>query len=315
MSTRDFSNGANGADHDGPVGPLVSIIIPYYHYYTQYLAECLTSVIEQTYTNWELIVVDDASANDEGRKIVEGLGDSRISIIRHERNRGQAAARNTGIRASHGQFVMPVDCDDKLAPTHLEKLMNALAARPECNAAYADHSMFSAASGVFHYPVRDTRALLEEQWIPHPGTLVRRATWERVEGYCESEVFRVGNEDWDYWLRIAADGLNAVRVPEPSYHHRQHVGSITNSRFWSSDYITREFMYERHHQMIDSLGMRRRFLGGGYRVSGQAFWRNGEYWRAAELLLRAAWLCPSDFMKMIVAKLRRSSGAEALPGR
>jgi len=176
--------------------PLVSIVIPFYHTYAQHLDACLDSVLQQTYTNWEAIVVDDASRTDEGRVIVERIGNPKIRIMRHEQNRGQAAGRNTGIRASSGEFIMALDCDDLLATTHLQKLIQALEAHPDCGAAYSDYRLFSAVSGDLHWPVRDTRALLKEQWIPHPGTVVRRSLWDQTSGYwrtrCSALATRIG---------------------------------------------------------------------------------------------------------------------------
>ena len=104
---------------DGLSTPLVTIVIPYHHSYVEYLEPCLESIRQQTYTAWELILVDDASEVDSAGAVVQKLGDQRMRIIRHDRNRGQAAGRNTVIRAGWGELVMPVDCDDLLAPTHL----------------------------------------------------------------------------------------------------------------------------------------------------------------------------------------------------
>jgi glycosyltransferase involved in cell wall biosynthesis len=286
--------------------PLVSIVIPFFDSYAKYLDACLDSVLQQTYRNWEVIVVDDASPTDAGRAIVERRGDSRLTIIRHEANRGQGAARNTGMRHSSGEFLLPLDCDDILAPTHMEKLMGALDAHPECGAAYSDYRLFSAVSQDLQFPVRDTRTLLKEQWIPHPGTIVRRTLWEQTDGYCEDELFRAGNEDWDYFLSVAEVGLQAVRVPEPLYYYRQHLNSISSTRFARADYAMRERMYVRHQHLFDRYKMRRRFLAGGYRGSGKAFWSQGERLQAMKLLGRAVWLDPVDFAQVGVQKLRRS---------
>jgi glycosyltransferase involved in cell wall biosynthesis len=286
--------------------PLVSIVIPFYDSYAPYLDACLDSVLRQTYTHWEVIVVDDASATDEGRAIVERHDDARLTIIRHERNRGQGAARNTGMRHSSGDFLMPLDCDDILAPTHVEKLIGAVKAHPECGAAYSDYRLFSAVSKDVEFPVRDTRALLKEQWIPHPGTIVRRILWEQTNGYCEDELFRAGNEDWDYFLSVAEIGLQAVRVPEPLYYYRQHVNSISSTRFACADYAMRERMYVRHKLLFDRFKMRGPFLAGGYRGSGKAFWSQGERVQALKLLGRAVWLDPINFARVGVRKLRQS---------
>jgi glycosyltransferase involved in cell wall biosynthesis len=285
--------------------PRVSVVIPFYHSYTQYLEECLLSVCRQTYSNWEAIIVDDASLHfDQATRIVEALDDSRIKIVRHEQNRGQAAARNTGIRLGAGEFFVPLDCDDHLDPSHIEKLVQALDVKPDCSAAYTDYHLFSAITADLELPVRDTRSLLREQWIPHPGTLVRRSLWERTQGYPEDEAFRVGNEDWDFWLSAAEVGLKATRVPEPLYHYRQHANSISSRRFGYADYLTREIMYVRHRELFDGFRMKRPFLAGGYRVSGKAFWDKGERLRGLKLLLHSVWLSPNEFTKAALRKVR-----------
>lgn len=295
--------------------PQVTIVVPFHHAYAMYLEACLTSIRCQTFEDWEAIVVDDASTGDDSYAIVERVGDARIRVIRHDRNRGCAAARNTGIRRGVGAFLMTIDCDDVIAPTHLEKLMRALADHPDCQAAYADYFMFGARSGHCVFPVRDLRTLLREQWIPHGGSLVRRAVWERTTGYCEDEVFRAGNEDWDYWLSVAEQGLQAVRVAEPLYGYRQHANSMTNCDFQYVDYATRLRIYARHRSLFDRFGMKRTFLSGGYRVSGRAFWRRGERLRGLAFLAYAAWLSPVEFARVAAAWMRRAAflNGHALP--
>lgn len=289
--------------------PDVTVVIPFFHTYAPYLEECLESLRQQTFAAWEAIVVDDASGVDAAGSIVTRLGDSRIRVLYHRRNRGQAAGRNTGIRSGTGTYTVAVDCDDRLAPTHLEKVREALRAHPECGVAYSDFELFGAVTGVQRYPLRDTRALLYEQWLPHPGTLVRRHLWERAGGYCEDEVFRAGNEDWEYWLRLAEAGLSAVRVPEPLYFYRQHASSITSSRFACSDYLMREEMYRRHRALFDAAGAGAGFLAGGYRTSGTALWRKGARGAAFRLLMRAGWLSPGDFIGRAVTRLERRRAA------
>jgi glycosyltransferase involved in cell wall biosynthesis len=285
--------------------PLVSIVVPFFDTYAEFLPSCIESVRHQTYSHWDLIVVDDASPTDAALRIVEQFGDSRLRVIRHQANRGQAAGRNTGIRNSNGPLIMPLDCDDALAPTHIEKLVASLLAHPECGAAYADYRLFGAVEGELRFPLQDTKFLLREQWIPHPGTIVRRSLWARAGGYCEAPEFRAGNEDWDYFLSLAESGLVATRVPEPLYHYRQHQRSITSRQFACADYRMREMMYLRHRELFDRFGMRRPFLAGGYRTSGKAFWVMGERARAAVLMLRAISLAPLDFASGSWRALRR----------
>jgi len=293
--------------------PLVSVVIPFFHTYARHLTECLESIRQQTWSSWELIIVDDASPTDDAERIVAPLGDPRMRVVRHERNRGQAAGRNTGIRHSHGPFILPVDCDDVLDPTHMEKLVTALVEHPEYGAAYSDHRLFGEIEGILFYPQHDTQWLLKEQWIPHPGTIVRRVLWERSGGYCEDPAFRAGNEDWDYFLSLAEVGMTAVRIPEPLYNYRQHRESITTREFACADFRMRKLMYQRHRSLFDLFNMRRPFLAGGYLTSGKALWRKGERMKGAAFLLYSAWLAPTDLLAAVWRRLRGTSGSRLVP--
>jgi glycosyltransferase involved in cell wall biosynthesis len=104
--------------------PTVSIVIPSYN--RGYCIEpCIRSALEQTYQNFEIIVVDDASTDDTRTQVLK-ITDSRIRYLTHETNKGGGAARNTGIRATKGEFVAFLDSDDRWHPRKLEKQILAL---------------------------------------------------------------------------------------------------------------------------------------------------------------------------------------------
>ncbi|WP_149538750.1 glycosyltransferase family 2 protein [Siccirubricoccus phaeus] len=288
--------------------PLISIVIPFHSSYAAYLPECLESLRQQGCTAWEAIIVDDASPEPGWEALVTGLADPRFRVLRHTANRGQAAGRNTGMREARGEFLVALDCDDLLAPAHLAALSEALRANPAAGAAYSDYRLFGAEEGVLRFPERDLPSLLTEQWIPHPGTMVRRALFEASGGYCEEPVFRAGNEDWDYFLSLAELGLQAVRVPQPLYFYRQHAGSITTQRFARADAAMRERMVERHAALFARHGRRRAFLAGGYRTSGKAFWRDGERGRGLACMARAAALDPAGLVEVLARRVRGGAG-------
>lgn len=104
--------------------PLISIIIPIYNG-EKYLHPCLESIINQTYKNWELLLIDDGSTDGSAAICDEYCRDSRISVF-HRRNGGQATARNEGIAMSKGEYISFVDCDDWLEPNMYESMLNAL---------------------------------------------------------------------------------------------------------------------------------------------------------------------------------------------
>ena len=107
------------------MNPLVSVIIPVYNV-SPYLRESLDSVISQTYTNLEIIAVDDGSTDDSGRICDEyAEKDTRIKVI-HQANRGLSAARNAGLNAMTGEYVAFLDSDDALYPEMVECMVKGM---------------------------------------------------------------------------------------------------------------------------------------------------------------------------------------------
>jgi glycosyltransferase involved in cell wall biosynthesis len=99
--------------------PAVSVIIPTYNR-ANLLGRSINSILEQTFTDFELIVVDDGSS-DNTRELVESFNDPRIFYVRHEKNRGVSAARNTGIKIARGEYIAFNDSDDEWLPQKLDK--------------------------------------------------------------------------------------------------------------------------------------------------------------------------------------------------
>ncbi len=112
---------------------LVSVIIPVYNA-ESYIARCVTSVLDQSYANLEVILVDDCSTDSTLsvlRRVLDERNDGRARLICHERNQGSAAARTTGINAAHGDYMVHVDCDDWVEPDFIAKMAAKATA---CNA-------------------------------------------------------------------------------------------------------------------------------------------------------------------------------------
>jgi glycosyltransferase involved in cell wall biosynthesis len=282
---------------------LVTIVVPAYNN-IEYLAECLDSIVAQTMTEWEAIVVDDGSTRGDAAAVVRATADARVRLIRHDCNRGLAAARNTGIRAGRCEYVLPVDSDDRLAPTYLQTVLDAIGDAGAYDAAFTEFMTFGAWSVRVPYAVRDVEALLTEQWIPGPGTLFRRDLWERIGGYCEADALRPGNEDWDFWLGAVEQGLRITHLPQPLYLYRQHATSMMHGLRYH-DYATREFMYKRHRALFDRYEMRNLFLSRGYLLSAKAHWRKSEPLGAVRLAIKSFRLAPSDFLASIADTTNR----------
>lgn len=150
---------------------MISVVIPVYNV-EKYLAECVDSVLAQTYTDWEAILVDDGATDSSGAMCDEyGAKDSRIRVI-HQSNGGLSAARNTGLRAARGEYIYFLDSDDYIEPQALERLA-ALAERDCADVVFFDGYVFfdeceadddvSRYIRAARYPSRNGREMLLRQ--------------------------------------------------------------------------------------------------------------------------------------------------------
>lgn len=204
--------------------PTVSVVIPC-HNHGRYLNRAVRSVLAQTFDDWELVIVDDGSTDDSALisdELIRTHPERRMRLIRQE-NRGAPSARNTGIRATQGRYVLPLDTDDVIAPEMLEATVAVLDEHADVAIAYTDPFLFvdDAVTPIPYLPrpEYDPRLLLE-QCIMLYCSLYRRGAWVTVGGY--DETMLGAGEDWDFWIACAEHGLTARRVARPlfGYHHK-----------------------------------------------------------------------------------------------
>jgi hypothetical protein len=213
--------------------PVVSVVVPC-HDYARYLPDAVSSVVAQTFEDWELVVVDDGSTDDTV-EVTEGLiarhPDRRIRLLR-QANAGVSAARNTGIEAAAGRYILPLDADDMIAPTMLEKTVAVLDGDPKVAIASTDVFTFTdddLPPQVMPLPAY-SRELLLQRLIMFYCSLYRREAWRTVGGYDEN--MRAG-EDWDFWIGCAEHGFDAYHIHEPLFGARNkdtglHVEAAEN---------------------------------------------------------------------------------------
>jgi len=176
----------------------VSIIIPCYNH-AEYLPETLDSVLAQTYKNWECIVVDDGSV-DKSRDVVQEYisKDSRFTYL-YQDNQGPSAARNNGIRHSCGEFILPIDADDLIAATYLEKAIKAFITHPQLKLVYCKVKFFGERNRIWELPDYSYEGLLWENMI-FCSAMYKRNDYDKTCGY--NSNMRAGLEDWDFWLSM-----------------------------------------------------------------------------------------------------------------
>jgi glycosyltransferase involved in cell wall biosynthesis len=195
--------------------PKVSVVIPCYNQ-GEYLDQAVDSVLAQSFRDFEIIVVNDGSSDENTNRL---LADYRRPLTRVivTPNQGPSAARNTGIRESTGQYVLPLDADDLIAPTYLEQAVAVLDARPEVGIVYCRGEKFGAANGPWMSDDYSLRRMLIGNQIFCSG-FFRKSAWERVGGYRES--MKHGWEDWDFWLSLIESGSQVFRIPEVLFRYR-----------------------------------------------------------------------------------------------
>jgi glycosyltransferase involved in cell wall biosynthesis len=251
--------------------PVVSVVIPCY-LQAAYLAEAVESVVGQTYGDWEIVIVDDGST-DATAAVAEGLiaahPDRRIRLLR-QANAGVAVARNNGIAASSGRYILPLDADDVLLPAMLERTVGLLDAEPGVAIAYTDYRRFGTEEGV----VAAGPWTVEELCYRCPlssTSLYRREVWTATGGY--NPNMRDGYEDWDFWIGAAEHGFAGRRIPEPLWKYRKALASRNVAAIRREPEILGQIA--RNHPRLFT---RRRRLRNWVRRNAELFPGRARYW-------------------------------------
>jgi glycosyltransferase involved in cell wall biosynthesis len=196
--------------------PLVSVIIPCFNA-GRYLDDAVTSVRSQIYKELEIIVVDDGSDDPTTISALDRLASNGdIKLLRNP-NQGVAAARNHGIGEASGDYILPLDSDDLIAPVFLETAVRLLQGDSNIGIVCCDAMLFGALSGIRRVPEFSTEHLLCENLL-FATALFRKSDWQTVGGYCVA--MRYGWEDWEFWISLTQLRPMVVRIPQPLFLYR-----------------------------------------------------------------------------------------------
>lgn len=204
--------------------PKVSIVVPCYNH-GDFLLETLDSIQDQTFDDYDVIIVNDGSTDKATIELLNHLDLSRVRVI-HTDNLGVSAARNRAISETEAQYILPLDADDKIAPTFLEKAIGVLESQHEVKVVCGERVMFGEREGGVSLPVYDQRRQLVENLI-YPASVFRRDDWDKVGGYCEGMTY--GWEDWEFWISLMASGGEVVKFQEPMFFYRVRRSSRDHS--------------------------------------------------------------------------------------
>ena len=228
---------------------LVSIIVPCYNH-AHFLSEALESVLNQTYSNWECIIVNDGSPDNTEVKAKEWCEKDKRFKYLYKENGGLSSARNSGIKISKGEYILPLDSDDILHEDFLIKLVPVL----QNDSSLAIVSCYSAffkgdISNIVHElkPEGTTHEYLLYVNQLSATSLYRKECWEAIGGYDES--MKNGFEDWEFWIAITKSGWTYKIVYEFLFYYRKSKTSMLVDTINNHSETTREYIYKKHKEV------------------------------------------------------------------
>ena len=229
----------------------VSVIIPTYNR-AHLISRAINSVLNQTFKDFEIIIVDDAS-KDNTEEVIGKIADNRIKYYRNPRNEGSAKARNIGIKISSGRYIAFLDSDDEWLPTKLDKQVSELAASSLKIGVVYTGTWRIMGSKKFLIPANHlakkegniyNNLLCGEYLVPTPAALVKEECFKKV-GVFDESVIRT--PEWDLWIRISKH-FDFIYIEEPLVISHFTSGSLSTD--FSHNFKSTKMIFKKHYKDI-----------------------------------------------------------------
>ena len=227
-----------------PPAPRISVVIPAFNGQSRYLTEAIQSVLDQTCTDFELIIVDDAST-DQTHDIIPSH--PRITCFRRDQNGGPAAARNDGAKLAKGEFLAFLDQDDLWEPTFLEETLPILQAMADTACVHTDGYYVNSKNEIIGYD----RTIQQPGWVCElakghglytDGCLFRKTHFDSVKGYDEKMMIL---EDNDFQIRLSQK-YPLHHIPKPLFRCRRYTNSACSATPVEKSLASRKYLLEKH---------------------------------------------------------------------
>lgn len=296
--------------------PLVSVIIPAYNA-EGLILEALMSVKAQTYPDWEIIVVEDAS-KDRTEEIVQefarSVGDRNVKYIRHQNNLGLSETRNTGIKQAQGEYLALLDHDDLWKDIHLETAVSKLQSELG-DLAYCTVQMFEDGTNkllslwgpekedIEKFPT----SLFAKNYIQPSAVVMRKNIIEKV-GFFDPNLRKV--EDLDYWLRAAAAGCKFVWIPDINCWYRKNNKSAM-TRDISNILEGHALVLRKHRNLSIIPAAIRGYVAAKYHLGVAKRNLNKDHKKAVEFLIWALRISPQGAVKALAVVILESLGVKS----
>ncbi len=249
--------------------PEVSVVLSVYNE-ENYVQESIQSILQQTWQDFELILINDGST-DRTLEIINSFDDPRINLLNNSRNMDVIFSVNRGLKESRGKWIFRTDGDDWNAPERIEKQLE-WAEENNLDICFSDWKLLKYSGEEFDIQdskrsafTKNWQGLFYNAYGANPTVCFRREKIMALGGYHENSVV----EDYDMWDRCVVAGLRFGCVPEILVRHRKHPGSFTSTR-WPKLFLAGEKISNRALRRVwpelddETLSCLRWILGGGY---------------------------------------------------
>jgi len=275
--------------------PTVSIITPTYNR-AKFIKDAIDSVLDQSFSDWELLIVDDGSTDNTSELLTAYEGDTRIYYIKQP-NRGQSIARNVALSRARGKYIGFLDSDDTWYPDKLERQCAFLEAHPEVHIVHGDEAIIdeqgreTTRKNMRRYSGRITPYLLEDNSVSITTTLVRRECFESMGGF--DSRYGVA-DDYDLWLRFSVCYRFHYQATLVANYRvmTDQISSDKRRRFYANERIIRDFLTQ--HQNCLTPTERRRGLSRFFCRKARYFATIGERRIAFAAIARALSYTPTS---------------------
>jgi GT2 family glycosyltransferase len=251
--------------------PRFSVVTPVYNTNKRDLEECIASVLDQTFGDWELCLVDDKSPKSHVRKTLARAAavDSRIRVMHRDENGGIVAASNDGLAMARGEFVALLDHDDVIEPDALQLVNDLLLSDSEIDYVYTDETLITEKGVVverFHKPGWSPERFRHQMYVCHLS-VIRRDLILAVGGF---RTGYDGSQDYDLMFRVTENARKVGHVPKLLYHWRMAATSVANNasaKPYAYDAGQRAIAAHLERTGVDASVQRLSKFPGNYRLS------------------------------------------------
>lgn len=227
--------------------PKVSVVIPCYNDEV-YISETISSVLNQTFKDIEVIIVDDGS-NQTTKNVLKTFKDPKVTVLSQD-NGGLSNARNNGFKKAKAEYILTIDSDDTMAPTFIEKAVRILDKKESVLAVSCYCNIFENNEDTIIHKHEPKGGGVNNFLFDNNSTsfaLIRKNIWEKVGGYDES--MKNGFEDWEFWIAITKTGGKVEVIPEFLFNYRHKTVSMskTSKMFYREKNLG--YIYKKHQDI------------------------------------------------------------------